>query len=115
VVFKLAPDGTETVLYTFSGGNDGGGPIAGLVADKAGNLYGTTAQGGDVSDCGIGGCGTVFKLAPNGNLSVLHTFTGGIDGSTPHGSLTMDRKSRLYGTAAAGGASNRGVVFRIKL
>jgi uncharacterized repeat protein (TIGR03803 family) len=67
-VFKLAPnvDGTwtETVLYSFKGGVDGNGPEAGLVMDPDGNLYGTTASGGSSSAC-PGGCGTVFKLAPN--------------------------------------------------
>src|ERR1700730_16968675 len=60
VVFKLDASGTENVLYTFTGGTDGGGPFAGLVRDDVGNLYGTTAFGGDVT-CG---CGTVFKLDP---------------------------------------------------
>ncbi|HEX4295698.1 MAG TPA: choice-of-anchor tandem repeat GloVer-containing protein [Rhizomicrobium sp.] len=114
VVFRLAPDGTETVLYAFTGGSDGSNPVAGLVADKDGNLYGTASQGGDTADCGIHGCGTVFKLAPDGAFTVLHAFTGGIDGSTPVAGLTMDRKGRLYGTTPAGGAYNHGVVFRIK-
>ena len=58
-VFELAPDDTETVLYRFQGQPDGGNPYSGLLADKAGNLYGTTEIGGTGSSCGTGGCGTV--------------------------------------------------------
>jgi uncharacterized repeat protein (TIGR03803 family) len=69
VVFKLSPTGTGynfSVVYTFTGGADGGLPYAGLVQDAAGNLYGTTASGGATSGaCGhFGGCGVVFKLTP---------------------------------------------------
>jgi uncharacterized repeat protein (TIGR03803 family) len=64
-VFKLTPSGTRTVLHSFTGGNDGASPVAGLIADAAGNLYGTTELGGGASGCS-GGCGTVFKLTPSG-------------------------------------------------
>src|SRR5579864_7353798 len=68
VVFKLDPSGTETVLYNFTFGTDGGSPLAGLIRDQAGNLYGTTAFGGDVA-CS---CGVVFKLDPTtGSETVL--------------------------------------------
>jgi uncharacterized repeat protein (TIGR03803 family) len=77
VVFKLAPSRTETVLYAFTGGSDGGSPVAGLIADSSGNLYGTTVEGGTP------GLGTVFKLSPGGIETVLYSFTGGTDGSGP--------------------------------
>jgi uncharacterized repeat protein (TIGR03803 family) len=65
LVFKLSPAGEETVLYTFQGGEDGAYPYAGLAADAAGNLYGTTLYGGNTGGaCGISGCGVVFKLKP---------------------------------------------------
>ena len=71
-VFKLDPIGVETVLYSFSGGADGGQPItAGVIRDSAGNLYGTTACGGTAS-CSSG-FGTVFKLDMTLKLTVLHT------------------------------------------
>lgn len=112
VVFKLDTSGNETVLYTFGGGSDGGNPAAGLMADGAGNLYGTTQYGG--TGCSQNpGCGTVFKIAANGTYSVLYKFTGGNDGATPHGSLIRDRKGNLYGTAEAGGPSQCGVVFKL--
>ena len=70
-VFKLTPNGTETVLYAFNGGADGNTPLAGVVRDAQGNLYGTTFYGGD-EQCGS--CGVVFKVAPDGSETVLHTF-----------------------------------------
>jgi uncharacterized repeat protein (TIGR03803 family) len=80
-VFKLAPDGTETVLYSFKGGNDGSEPVAGLIIEKKGNLYGTTLNGG------AQGVGTIFELASDGTETVLHTFTGAPDGANPAGGL----------------------------
>lgn len=120
-VFKLAPDGTETVFYSFCGSCSGGhSPYAGLLMDRAGNLYGTTAYGG-LANCVNGfGCGTVFKLAPDGTEKVLHAFTGGSDGGGPHGDLITDGAGHLYGTSGYGGKVNAncyygcGTVFRIK-
>ena len=117
VVFKLAPDGTETVLHAFTGGSDGAYPGVGpLIADSAGNLYGTTTGGG--GGPGASGQGVVFKLAPNGTggwtESVLYSFTGGSDGGQPfYGSLIADGAGNLYGTTVGGGASGAGVVFKL--
>ena len=105
-VFKLAPDGTETVLWSFSG-TDGSYPEAGLIMDKKGNLYGTTAYGG------VGGLGTVFEVAPDGTETVLHSFTGSPDGKDPGAGLIMDKKGKLYGTTVFGGANNQGTVFEV--
>ncbi len=101
VVFKLNVAGNETVLYSFTGHADGRGPYAGLVRDEDGNLYGTTAFGGQ--GCRPFGCGVVFKLDPNGNETVLYSFTGGADGGTPWAGLIRDEEGNLYGTGAAGG------------
>jgi uncharacterized repeat protein (TIGR03803 family) len=111
-VFKLARNGAETVLYAFNGGSDGLEPLAGLIMDKAGNLFGTTAYGGGTG-CGGAGCGTVFKLAPNGAESVLHAFVGS-DGANPFAGLIMDEKGNLYGTTYSGGAAGDGTVFKLK-
>jgi uncharacterized repeat protein (TIGR03803 family) len=94
VVFKLAPDGTETVLHFFAGGpSDGYAPYAGLIADGAGNLYGTTFGGGASFN------GLVFKLAPDGTETVLYSFAGGpSDGAAPYAGLIADRAGNLYGT-----------------
>ena len=109
-VYEIAADGTESVLYAFTGGSDGGNPVGGLLIDKAGNFYGTTEFGGTLSDCGGTGCGTVFKLAPGGALSVLYTFTGGSDGGQPVASLVSDESGNLYGTTLFWG-SGYGVAF----
>lgn len=78
-VYKLDPQGDETVLYQFTG-SDGSEPTGGLTMDSAGNLYGTTYLGGN-SACDSGlGCGLVFKLDPSGNETVLYCFSGGADG-----------------------------------
>jgi uncharacterized repeat protein (TIGR03803 family) len=106
VVFKLTPGGTETVLYSFTGGSDGAYPVASLIRDKAGNLYGTTEEGGASGD------GVVFKVTPGGTESVLHSF-GGSDGAFPVASVIMDGSGNLYGTTAEGGAGNLGVVFKL--
>jgi uncharacterized repeat protein (TIGR03803 family) len=103
---------TFTVLYTFTGSTDGAGPIAGLIRDAAGNLYGTTQYGGDTS-CSVVGCGVVFKLDTNGNQTVLHSFTGSPDGAYPSAGLIRDAAGNLYGTTQYGGASGNGTVFKL--
>jgi uncharacterized repeat protein (TIGR03803 family) len=115
-VFKLDTTGKETVLYRFSGGADGGAPMAGLIQDAAGNLYGTTSYGG-VTNCGGGPCGVVFKLDPKGNETVLHAFTGSPDGADPLAALIQDSAGNLFGTTREGGTVNNlndaGTVFKI--
>jgi uncharacterized repeat protein (TIGR03803 family) len=107
VAFKIDPSGNETVLYSFTGAADGGGPYGPLVRDSAGNLYGTTYQGG-ASNAGV-----VFKIDPSSHETVLYTFTGGADGGYPYGALILDPEGNLYGTTNGGGASGAGVVFKI--
>ncbi|HEY3778807.1 MAG TPA: choice-of-anchor tandem repeat GloVer-containing protein [Rhizomicrobium sp.] len=117
VVFKLAPDGTLTVLHKFTGGSDGGFPQDGLIADGSGNLYGTTVSGG-IPDCVVGGligCGVVFTFAPDGTETVLHSFddnNGGYD--TGEGPLIMDKRGNVYGTTWDGGANGDGTIFEVK-
>jgi uncharacterized repeat protein (TIGR03803 family) len=113
-VFMLMPRGKETVLYAFAGGTDGYAPSAALLADKAGNFYGTTFEGGS-NACGGDGCGTVFKLTPHGGETVLYAFTGGVDGSLPQAGLIADKAGNLYGTTYEGGNNNFacGVVFKV--
>jgi uncharacterized repeat protein (TIGR03803 family) len=98
VVFKVEPSGAETVLHTFKGGNaDGWDPIAGVVRDSAGNLYGTTYRGGTY------GYGTVYKLDAGGQESLLHIFGNGPDGGFPYAGLVSDSAGNLYGTDLSGG------------
>src|ERR1039458_1607249 len=101
--------GTETVLHTFTGGADGGVPLAGVVRDSAGNLYGTTELGGNASK---GGKGVVFKLDTAGNETVLHSFSGS-DGSYPFAGVTLDSEGNLYGTTSRGGAKGYGTVYKV--
>lgn len=113
-IFKVAPDGTERVLYALKGGSDGGTPLGGLIADASGNLYGTTSAGGGTSGCyPYGSCSTVFKLAADGTETVLYAFQGGRDGSTAVGGLFMASNGNIYGTNVYGGANGGGTVFEL--
>jgi uncharacterized repeat protein (TIGR03803 family) len=116
VVFKLSPAGKKTVLHTFKGGTDGEYPLAGVVQDAQGNLYGTTSTGGS-SSCSSTGCGAVFKLSKTGKETVLYTFTGGADGGYPEAGVILDAQGNLYGTAYSGGTGCNthgcGVVFKL--
>lgn len=114
VVFKQAADGAFTLIHSFTGSKDGAGPAGGVVKDSEDNLYGATSHGGDLSCFGGRGCGTVYKIAPTGKLTVLHTFHGGRDGEIPLAELFRSKSGTIYGTTAAGGDDNRdGTVFRI--
>ena len=110
-VFELSPAGaswTATILYSFTGGADGGHPAAGLVMDPAGNLYGTGQTGG------ANGQGTVFKLSPSGAETLLYTFgSQSGDGSYPFAGLVLDETGNLYGTTLSGGANGGGTVFKL--
>jgi uncharacterized repeat protein (TIGR03803 family) len=126
-VFELAPGKNgkwnQTVLYSFTGGSDGGIPVAGLVFDNAGSLYGTTATGGVLGQhCFFSynenGCGVVFKLSPSAHgawaESVLYAFNGfPNDGRAPRASLLFDTAGNLYGTTVGGGAFEYGTVFEL--
>jgi uncharacterized repeat protein (TIGR03803 family) len=107
-VYKLTSSGTETLLHTFTGGADGGYPYGGLILDKKGNLYGTTQYGGTGLNCGSPGCGTVFKIAPDGTETVLYTFQGGNDGEWPWAGVILDKQGNLYGTTWVGGGTGCG-------
>ena len=116
IVYMLAPqpDGswTEQVLHAFASGADGANPLAGVIFDPRGNLYGTTSYGG-TSNCGI-----AFALGPNAaggwTEHLLHTFLGvtAYDGENPNG-LTFDAHGNLYGTTTGGGIDNPGTIFKI--
>ena len=97
VVFKVDKAGKETLLYTFTGGADGGNPFEGLIRDAKGNLYGTTEVGG------TSGLGTVYKVNSKGKETVLHSFAGGANGRIPFSALIRDTKGNFYGTTEQGG------------
>jgi uncharacterized repeat protein (TIGR03803 family) len=129
-VFKLSPSKsggwTETILYSFRGGGDGATPASVLIFDQAGNLYGTTALGGEQNtNCGFLACGAVFELTPSGSggwtETILYRFQGGNDGSNANGppsAVIFGRSGNLYGTTSTGGGTGCnhvgcGVVFEI--
>jgi uncharacterized repeat protein (TIGR03803 family) len=113
VVFKLTPNGKETVLHSFCARyncTDGWGPVGGLLFDQRGNLYGATIAGG------IDGHGVVFKVTPKGKETVLYSFCAQnncTDGYLPLAGLVLDQKGNLYGTTAYGGAYKSGVAFKL--
>jgi uncharacterized repeat protein (TIGR03803 family) len=114
-VFEMSPrqggGWTETVLHSFGNGTDGQIPASGLVLDAAGNLYGTTEQGG------VNDVGTVFELSPSQGggwtETILHNFGNGTDGQVPFAGLIFDTAGNLYGTTFSGGANNYGTVFEL--
>jgi hypothetical protein len=119
-VFELAPGKPywkETILYSFTGGDDGGQPIGGVTLDSTGHVYGTTNIGGGSQNCGSG-CGVAFELSPGKkktwDYSVLHAFTGypggvpcgNYDGANPYrATLAIDTAGNLFGTTSSGGYS----------
>lgn len=115
-IFEIAADGTEAVTYTFQGKPDGARPTGDLIIDGAGNLYGTTAFGGNDCQESLYGCGTVFRLDPNGSETVLYAFSEGCcNGIVPYAGVVADAKGNLYGTTLFGGAAdcNCGAVFKV--
>jgi len=117
-VFELSPAASgwsERIVYRFMQlHGDGSFPVAGLVTDSSGNLFGTTSRGGDSSSgiCGFTGCGTVFELSPSGSLwteTIIHTFESS-DGASPLGTPVLDGNGNLFGTTEG---TNGGTVFRL--
>ncbi|MBV9991275.1 MAG: hypothetical protein JOZ72_08265 [Alphaproteobacteria bacterium] len=113
-VFKVTPDGIRSTLHTFDPNKDGQKPVGTPMLDTAGNLYGTAIGGGHHCEQQGFGCGTVYKLAPDGKMTVLHYFDGGNDGYVPYGGLAMNNHGTLFGVTKAGGASSDGTIFAIK-
>lgn len=113
-IFQVTAAGAHTVLYSFTGGADGGEPYKGVTLGTDGALYGTAVTGGG----GVceGGCGVVFKLANSGGTwtqTVIHAFTGS-DGSGPGSPVAFDKHGNMYGTTPTGGAYGVGVVYQLE-
>lgn len=126
-VYRLTPPSTsggswtESILYSFQGGDDGAFPSGQLAVDGAGNVYGTTTEmGGGNTNCNPFNCGTVFELSPptvSGGTwteTILHSFTGGADGALPDGNLVLGPAGVVYGAASIDGANNAGTIFELK-
>lgn len=106
-VFRVNTLGVVTTVYAFTGAVDGSAPRAGLLLGEDGNFYGTTQAGGPAAG------GSVFQLTPQGDLTVLHSFTGGADGANSQAPLIDGGDGLFYGTTANGGAANAGTIFSI--
>ena len=108
MIFEITPGGMLATLYSFTGVNDGYGPLAGLIQATDGNFYGTTSSASGMAT------GTIFKITPSGTLTTLHSFSG-TDGSSPAAGLTQGIDGNLYGTTTSGGAKGDGTVFKLQL
>jgi uncharacterized repeat protein (TIGR03803 family) len=109
-IYRITTSGVVTQLYSFTDGLDGAYPFSGLIQATDGNLYGTT-WGSYVEDGS--GVGTIYRITTDGTFTLLHTFSGTVDGSEPYAALTQGTDGALYGTAVFGGASGKGTIFRI--
>lgn len=114
-----------STAYRFKWRSDGAWPMATMVADSAGNLYGTTFEGGGNANCGSDGgtpwgCGTVFELTPPAEAgqgwteTILYSFTNGADGANPAGGVVFDQADNLYGVTNYAGANHAGTVYQLK-
>jgi uncharacterized repeat protein (TIGR03803 family) len=110
VIASPAKAQTETTIYSFKYGTEGASPVARLVRDKVGNLFGTSPWAGNTNSICNVGCGTVFELSPGPGgvwtFSTIYSFTGGTDGYHPLSGLTFDGNGNLYGTTYWGGTVN---------
>lgn len=112
IVELTPPSMSEKDVYDFGNGSDGAHPLAGLVADASGALYGTTVAGGSAKQ------GTVFKFVPSGNggtETVLWSFQSASksDGASPNSGVALDAAGNIYGTTTSGGATSDGTVFKL--
>ena len=106
-VFSVTTNGVPTTLWSFTPGNDGGFPMAGVVEGNDGSFYGTTTASGQYNQ------GTVFRITASGELSTLWSFTGGDDGGSPVGGLIQGHDGYFYGTTSSGGSGGGGTIYRI--
>ncbi len=101
-----------TVLHSFAGRpNDGRGSVAKVTLDSAGNIYGTTEEGGSYG--GGNGFGTIFKVATDGTESLLHSFGAGGDGRTPKGAMVLEPNGDMIGTTLEGGSTGNGIIWKL--
>jgi uncharacterized repeat protein (TIGR03803 family) len=107
VIFQMSSTGTLTPLHSFTSASDGANPLGQLLATTHSILYGTAFAGGS------NGAGTVFSITIGGGFSVLHSFTGGIDGANPAAGLALGSDGNLYGTTYRGGPNGNGGIFKI--
>ena len=113
IIYKVTPGGTYSILHNFDDGtvaDDGQNPTTGLIQSTDGNFYGTTSAGG------AGSNGTIYKMTPQGKVTILHSFSDGTlsgDGNTPSAPLIQGTDGNFYGTTSAGGGGSSGTVYEI--
>jgi uncharacterized repeat protein (TIGR03803 family) len=107
-IFRVSTSGVFEVLHNFDYAT-GGWPYGALIQANDGNFYGTTSEGGTT------GSGVLFRITPTGTYTVLHEFSGGVEGGGPQGRLVQASDGYLYGTAAYGGDTGYGVIYRATL
>jgi len=112
-IYKITPEGVITFIRNFEGGVvDGSKPYGGLTIDANDNLYGTTYEGGGFED--NTGLGTVYKLTPTGQFTILHSFhRNGADAVLPYIGVSLDAQGNLYGASYYGGANGDGAIFKV--
>lgn len=110
-VYAITKSGVESNVHLFTGGADGYNPEinSNLITDNSGNLYGVAAHGGDYNS------GVVYKIDSMNNETILYSFKGGDDGSSPTGNLVLDSSGNLYGETSNGGASGNGTIFQLNI
>jgi uncharacterized repeat protein (TIGR03803 family) len=107
-IFRITTNGVLTTLHAFAGGSDGATAYGSLRQLPDGNLYGTTVSGGAYND------GTVFRITPDGTLTIL-TWFDGYNGANPQSALVQGSDGALYGTTLNGGTNGNGTIFRLTL
>ena len=110
VPVRVFAGGSDEILYHFTDGSDGSGPNGRLIFDAAGNIYGTTTNGG------TNGLGSVYELTPGTSgwtYHLLYSFTGGAEGARPLSDLMFDQGGSLYGATYTGGFSNCGTIYEL--
>ena len=106
-IFQVTTNGALAILYSFTNGDDGAGPVAALALGNDGDFYGSTANGGSNND------GTIFKITTNGILTSLYSFTNGVDGANLQSALVPGSDGNFYGYTPGGGTDGSGAVFQI--
>ena len=114
-IFKIAKDGVETIVHSFDGAAGGDEPSGVAIDPATGDLYGPTMRGGNLSACpdiSHSGCGVLYRLAANGDFSVLHSFDVDEESSFPDSRLLLDQQGNLYGTTVQLGTTQTASVFK---
>jgi uncharacterized repeat protein (TIGR03803 family) len=115
-LFKFTPAGSLSVVWAFGAGTDGSGPWTGVTEGSDGNFYGTTVTGGSIQICGASsyGCGTIFRVTPAGEETVLWDFGFGSNGAQVNPlSLVQRSDGSFFGVTSTGGPPAGGTIYQL--